>query len=138
MAAKNNHPSAPVGGEVSEAEDYQGHYSDSGFWQKLKDYAKVAGVELVERALLLYYAAQQESVPAWAKATIFAALGYFITPLDAIVDLTPVVGYSDDLGVLALAVATVAAHINDTVREQAKQKMAQWFGGSDIKAGTAG
>ena len=117
--------------QAPETTDYKDHYSDSGFWQKLKCYAKDAGSELVEKALLLYYAAQQEGVPAWARATIIASLGYFITPLDAIVDLTPVVGYSDDLGVLALAVATVAAHINDRVRAQAKEKVAQWFG-SDV------
>ena len=50
---------------------------------------------------------------AWAKATIVGALGYFITPLDAIVDLTPVVGYADDLGVLALAIAAVATYVRN-------------------------
>ena len=56
------------------------------------------------------------------------SLGYFIAPLDAIVDLTPVVGYADDLGVLALAIAAVATYINDNVREQTAHKMKSWFG----------
>ena len=82
----------------------------------------------MEKALLLYYAAQQEKAPAWAKATIAAALGYFIVPLDAVADLTPAVGYADDLGVLVLALAAVATYINDEVRQQTAEKMRDWFG----------
>ena len=107
---------------------YEEAYSDDGFWDKLKHYARSAGKEVVEKALLLYYAGNEESAPAWAKATVVASLGYFITPLDAIVDLTPAVGYADDLGVLVLALAAVATYINDNVREKTAVKMVQWFG----------
>tara|TARA_R110002124_G_scaffold57039_4_gene160227 strand:+ start:1834 stop:2208 length:375 start_codon:yes stop_codon:yes gene_type:complete len=106
-------------------------YSDSGFWSKLKRYAKTAGKEVVEKALLLYYAAQEEKAPAWAKGTIAAALGYFIVPLDAITDLAPGIGYADDLGVLVLAIAAVAAYINEDVRGKTSQKMLDWFGDDD-------
>ena len=113
---------------MSDENEFEAAYSDDGFWDKLKRYAKTAGGEVVEKALLLFYAAQEEKAPAWAKATIAAALGYFIVPLDAIADLTPAVGYADDLGVLALAVAAVAAYINDDVRAKTAQKMQDWFG----------
>ncbi|MEH6593241.1 MAG: DUF1232 domain-containing protein [Halioglobus sp.] len=103
-------------------------YSDESFWDKLKHYAKAAGREVVEKALLLYYAGQEEDAPAWAKATIVASLGYFIAPVDAILDLTPAVGYADDLGVLALAIAAVATYINDNVRQKTDIKMRNWFG----------
>ena len=103
-------------------------YSEEGFWKKLRRYALAAGREVVEKALLLYYAAQQEKAPAWAKATIAGALGYFIVPLDAVADLTPAVGYADDLGVLVLALAAVATYINDEVRQQTADKMRDWFG----------
>lgn len=108
--------------------EFEDAYSDEGFWDKLKRYAKVAGKEVVEKALLLYYAGQEENAPAWAKATIVASLGYFIAPFDAIVDLTPAVGYADDLGVLALAIAAVATYINDNVRDKTATKMQEWFG----------
>jgi uncharacterized membrane protein YkvA (DUF1232 family) len=108
--------------------EYVEAYSDSGFWDKLKSYAVSAGREVVEKALILYYAAQEEKAPAWAKATIVGALGYFIAPLDAVTDLTPVIGYTDDLGVLVLALAAVAAYINDDVKARAQKKMSDWFG----------
>ncbi|HHU79247.1 MAG TPA: DUF1232 domain-containing protein, partial [Clostridiales bacterium] len=63
----------------------------------------------------------------WAKATIMGALGYFISPIDAILDITPVVGYADDLGVLILALASVALLINDDVKAKAKKKLKEWF-----------
>ncbi len=108
--------------------NYPQAYTEEGFWDKLAGYAKSAGREVVEKSLLLYYAGQEEDAPAWAKATIVASLGYFIAPLDAIVDLTPVVGYADDLGVLALAIAAVATYINANVRLKTAGKMQEWFG----------
>ena len=112
---------------MAQHNEFEDAYSDDGFWNKLKGYAAVAGKEVVEKALLLYYAGQEEAAPAWAKATIIASLGYFIAPIDAIVDLTPAIGYADDLGVLALAIAAVATYINDNVRQKTAVKMADWF-----------
>lgn len=113
---------------MTEHNEYEEAFSESGFWNKLKKYARTAGREVVEKALLLYYAMQEEKAPKWAKATIAGALGYFIVPLDAIADITPAVGYADDLGVLVLAIAAVAHYINDDVRAKAAARMSAWFG----------
>jgi uncharacterized membrane protein YkvA (DUF1232 family) len=111
-----------------EHNEYEEAFTDQGFWSKLGKYAKTAGREVVEKALLLFYAAQEEKAPKWAKATIAGALGYFIVPLDAIADITPAVGYADDLGVLVLAIAAVATYINDNVRQKTAARMTAWFG----------
>ena len=108
-------------------DQFSAAYSDSGFWEKVKGYAKVAGVGVLEPALKMYYAALDSNTPAWAKATMIGALGYFISPIDAIPDVVPVVGYADDLGVLAAALATTAAHIKDEHVKRAKETLAQWF-----------
>ena len=102
-------------------------YSDKSFWDKLKAYALIAGREVIEKALILYYTARNPATPAWAKATIYAALGYFISLIDAIPDMTPIIGYADDLGVLVAALATVAASITPEIRAQAAQKLQEWF-----------
>jgi uncharacterized membrane protein YkvA (DUF1232 family) len=107
---------------------FEAAYSDGRFRDKLKRYAKIAGWEVVEKALLLFYASQEEKAPAWAKTTIAAALGYFIVPLDAITDLAPGIGYADDLGVLVLAIAAVSRYINDDVRAKTTKRMRAWFG----------
>ena len=118
---------------MSEDNQFEAAYSEHSFCEKMKRYAKSAGREVVEKALLLFYAAQEEKAPAWAKGTIAAALGYFIVPLDAITDLAPGVGYADDLGVLVLAVAAVATYINDDVRAKTARKLNDWFGAQTLE-----
>lgn len=106
-------------------------YSEESFWDKVKRYAKVAGKEVIEKALWLYYAAKAPETPQWAKSVIYGALGYFILPVDAIGDVLPVVGYSDDLGALAAALGMVAMYVTEDVKDQTRAKMRDWFG-SDI------
>lgn len=103
-------------------------YSDESFWGKVTKAFKKAGYEVIEKALWLYYAAQNPNTPLWAKSTIYGALGYFISPIDAVPDFAPVVGYSDDLSVLAAAIALVAMYVTEDVKVQAKQKLNTWFG----------
>ncbi len=102
-------------------------YSDEGFWEKIKNYAKIAGENVLEPALKLYYSASDNDTPTWTKTTIYGALGYFIFPVDAIPDIAPVVGYTDDLGALVAAAAVTAAHIKKEHIEKAKATLAQWF-----------
>lgn len=103
-------------------------YSEDSFWEKVKNFALTAGKEVIEKALTLYYTAQEENVPVWAKTVIYGTLAYFISPIDAIPDITPLIGYSDDLGALAIAIATVSAYIDDNAKEKAKTKLNDWFG----------
>jgi uncharacterized membrane protein YkvA (DUF1232 family) len=107
---------------------YEKDYSEEGFWDKLFRYAGSAGREVVAMALELYYAAQSPGTPTWAKAVIYGALGYFISLIDAIPDLTPIVGYTDDLGVLAAAMAAVMVNVTPEVRAKAAAKLRDWFG----------
>lgn len=106
---------------------YEKEYSEEAFWDKIKKYAKVAGESVLEPALKMYYAALDPDTPAWAKGIIIGALGYFISPIDAIPDPTPVVGFADDLGVLVMALTAVAAHIKDEHVEKAKETLRKWF-----------
>ncbi|MRI82940.1 MAG: hypothetical protein C6I00_00830 [Nitratiruptor sp.] len=104
---------------------YKQEYSDSSFWEKIKRFARVAGCEVVERALTLYYVAKDAKTPVQVKATIFAALGYFILPFDAVPDII-VGGYSDDLGALAMTMALLVDSIKEEHKSHAKTKMRQW------------
>ncbi|MEP6517034.1 YkvA family protein [Microcoleus vaginatus] len=67
-------------------------------------------------------------MPAWAKGVVVGDLTYFISPVDAIPDILVGIGFTDDLGVLLVAIATVSVYINADTKEQAKQKMKDWFG----------
>ena len=80
---------------------FEKDYSEESFFDKILKYAKVIGVNLIYKALQLYYVLQKPDVPAADKGIIIAALGYLISPLDYISDPIPVASYTDDA--LALA-----------------------------------
>ena len=106
---------------------YEAEYSEAGFWSKLSGFALAAGKEVVENALILFYVAKSEHTPLWAKSVVLAALGYFIATIDAIPDLTPLIGFADDLGVLSAAIASIAAYVNPELKSQVDKKLKSWF-----------
>lgn len=83
---------------------------------------KKGGYSLIYSALLLYYAFRRKDIPRWAKSIVIGSLGYLLSPIDSIPDLTPLLGYTDDLGILSYALVLIAAYINDEVREKAKAR----------------
>jgi len=111
--------------------EFSKHYSEKSLWKKLKDFSRKAGQKVVYAVLLLYYLMADKTIPLKTKASIAAALGYFILPLDAIPDLSPVIGFSDDLGVLIFALSQVAGSITPEIKERAKKQMEEWFGTID-------
>lgn len=100
---------------------------DGLFWGKLKGAGRRLGYEGLEKSLWLYYTLQKPDLPTWAKRTITGALAYLVLPLDAIPDIIPGAGYTDDLAVIAAALASVAMHIDAGVKQKAKQTLARWF-----------
>ena len=65
----------------------------------------------------LISALDNPATPTHMKALIIGAIGYIVFPLDLIPDLTPVIGYSDDLASAAGVVAGVAAYNNFSLEE---------------------
>ncbi|WP_066050924.1 YkvA family protein [Robertmurraya korlensis] len=113
---------------TEELEDSGKHFSDENLWDKLKNFAKKAGSSVVYAVLLLYFTLQKPEVPVKAKTIIIGALGYFILPLDLIPDITPGVGFTDDLGALGVALFQVAIYIDEDIKNKAKEKLREWFG----------
>jgi uncharacterized membrane protein YkvA (DUF1232 family) len=107
---------------------YAKYYNEKSLWKKLIQYSKSAGATVVYAVLLLYYIMTDKHVTLKTKLSISAALGYFILPTDAIFDLTPILGYSDDLGVLLFALSQVKANITPEIKEKARHKLGEWFG----------
>ena len=105
----------------------------TSLWKKLAKYAQRIGLKSVYSALLLYYAFRRKDTPAWAKRIITGILAYFIAPIDAIPDLTPFLGFTDDLGILGFGLATIAAYINKDVRLNARAQLEKWFDHIDEK-----
>jgi len=119
--------------EVLESNKYTESYSEESFFDKVKSTIKSAGLKLIYQALLLFYVTENPNCPMKIKAAIFAALGYFISPIDVIPDFTPIVGYSDDAGAIALAICLAQLYIDDEVKRKARNKIADIFGDSVLQ-----
>lgn len=106
---------------------YSKYYSEDSLWEKVRKFAKDAGAKVVYVVLLLFYTLQDKSVGLKTKLAISAALGYFILPTDAIIDFTPIIGYSDDLGVLLFALSQISGSLTPEVKKKARAKLDEWF-----------
>lgn len=107
---------------------YAGIFTENRLLNKIKNNARQAGLKAIYSVLLLFYAYRRKETPLWARRIIIGVLGYFISPFDALPDLTPIIGYTDDIGVLSFGLVTIACFVNDEVRIKARKRLKDWFG----------
>jgi uncharacterized membrane protein YkvA (DUF1232 family) len=88
------------------------------FWDKLRKY--IRQVPFVDDLIAAYYCAIDPATPLHVKAVLFGALAYFILPIDLVPDFIAWIGFTDDAAVLYAALRTIAPHIKDSHRRQAK------------------
>ncbi len=112
---------------------YSEYYSEKSLFEKIRRFSVKAGQKVVYAVLLLYYLMKDPGVGIKTKMTIAAALGYFILPADVLPDLVPLLGYTDDLGVLVFVLVQVSRSLTPAIRQQARQKLAEWFRKVDEK-----
>ncbi len=93
------------------------------FWRKLRRVA--ASIPFAEDLLAAYYCAFDRDTPLPVKATLVGALAYFVLPVDAIPDVLPVIGFTDDAALLAAAINLVATHITPVHRNAARDVLAK-------------
>jgi uncharacterized membrane protein YkvA (DUF1232 family) len=92
------------------------------FWRKLR--AVTARVPFAEDLLAAYYCAFDRTTPLAVRATLVGAVAYFVLPADAIPDVLPALGFTDDAAVVATALRMVASHITPEHRDAARDKLA--------------
>lgn len=112
---------------------YAGHYDENAFWEKLKKFARKAGIKVTYGALLLFYVVKSPGTSTKDRAKILGALGYFILPIDLIPDFIPIAGFTDDLAALTWGIYCVIKSITPEVKAQAAAKLHEWFGPFDDK-----
>ncbi len=103
-------------------------FSKYKLFEKIGLATKSAGIIVIYPALVLYYLFQDKNVPTRSKSMIVAALAYFIFPIDSIPDMTPIIGYSDDIGVLYVTIMQLVKYITPDILIKVKIKIADWFG----------
>ncbi len=89
------------------------------------------GIQLIYSALLMLFAYNSPHTPKWAKRIILGAFAYLLSPIDSIPDLTPVLGFTDDLSVISFGLVTIACYIDSDIRQHARRKLASIFNDID-------
>ena len=114
----------PLEGEVlpPEVEAAREDFVRHSFWRKFKAVAR--RIPFAETAVAAFYCATDPATPVRVKYTLFGALAYFILPIDIIPDFLPLIGFSDDAAVLALAIKIVGDRITEEHRLKARQVLA--------------
>lgn len=97
-----------------------------------RDYTKkarklVGRLPFVEDSAAMYYCAVSKDSPKRVKIAIFAALCYFITPIDLIPDAIPITGYLDDGIVITRTYNYIKKHVTEHHRQQARDAIERGF-----------
>jgi uncharacterized membrane protein YkvA (DUF1232 family) len=100
------------------------------FWPTLRRAARQ--IPFSRDLVAAYYCAVDRKTPLRVRGTLLAALAYFILPIDIVPDFFAVVGFSDDIAVLAAALRMIQGHINDGHYDAADSALADH---PDIAAG---
>ncbi|QEL24605.1 DUF1232 domain-containing protein [Bosea sp. F3-2] len=93
------------------------------FTARLKRVAK--RIPFAADLLAAWFCARDPATPRRVRLTLLAALGYFLLPVDAIPDIMPLIGFTDDAAVIAAAIAAVAGSITPEHRERARKALAE-------------
>jgi uncharacterized membrane protein YkvA (DUF1232 family) len=79
----------------------------------------LARIPFAEDVVAMYFCLLDARTPLWVKGIVAAALAYFVLPLDAIPDVLPLIGMSDDITVLSTALAAISSHLTAEHRSRA-------------------
>jgi uncharacterized membrane protein YkvA (DUF1232 family) len=104
------------------AQDRQERQVRAKFWPTLK--RAVRQVPFSRDLVAAYYCAADPMTPTRVRGILLAALGYFVLPIDVIPDVFALVGFSDDMAVLAAAFRMIQGHIADRHYEAADAALA--------------
>ncbi len=92
------------------------------FWPTLKK--AVRFVPFSRDLIAAYYCALDPKTPGRARGLLLAALAYFVMPFDVVPDMFAMVGFTDDLAVLAAALRIIQRHITDEHYAEADKALA--------------
>lgn len=89
-----------------------------GFWPKIR--RACARAPFAADALAVWYCAKDDETPTAAKGMMLAALAYFVLPADAVPDILPAIGYTDDAAVFAALLSLIGRNLKPRHQQAAR------------------
>ena len=112
---------------LEKLDKYRKAFNAKKLIRKLPNYIKAVGIKTIYTVLLLFKAYQRDETPTWAKNIILGTIGYLLSPIDGIPDITPFLGFTDDIGVVGFGLVSIACYIDEGVRADARKQLDSWF-----------
>jgi len=84
-------------------------YIEENLWTKVERLGRKLSFANDIKALYNYFT--DSSIPWYRKSIVIVALIYFITPIDTIPDIAPLIGYLDDLGVITAVIKYMGSEL---------------------------
>ena len=100
--------------------EYGTYFSDNAFWSKLQSLSGNGWCEMLKQVVTLYVLLKDSSTSMTLKITLIGALGYFIAPIDAIPDLIPLLGYTDDMSIIGMLINQLSHAITPEIEQQVR------------------
>lgn len=92
-------------------EDYRDktNYVEENLWAKVQRVGKKISFA---KDIMALYSYMKDPLVSWhRKAIVVMGLVYFISPIDAIPDIAPLIGYLDDLGVITALIKFLGSEL---------------------------
>ncbi len=112
---------------LQKLDKYRKAFNAKKLLRKLPNYLKAVGIKTIYTVLLLFKAYQRDETPTWAKNIILGTIGYLLSPIDGIPDITPFLGFTDDIGIVSFGLVSIACYIDEGVRADARKQLSSWF-----------
>lgn len=119
---------------IQHASDFEQHFSESKFTDKLSSIAKKVGASVIYPALLLFELLKSDDVPAEKKMLIIGSLGYFILPVDFLPDAVLGMGFTDDIAVMTMGLRASLDYLTQDLSSSVKAQLHTWLGDFDEKS----
>lgn len=107
--------------------EYSKDYNEENFYNKIKKYGKKIGITPIYLSFLIFHSIKSKEIPTFMKAPLLGAIGYFVSFIDFLPDLTPIIGYCDDVTIIVSSLVLISTKITPTIREEAKYSTRKIF-----------
>lgn len=94
----------------------------ASFWNTVRKAAR--RIPFMQDVVAAYYCALDPATPARTRTILLAALAYFVLPADFVPDFIAGFGFTDDMTVLAAALAAVRGSMKDVHFDAARRALA--------------
>ncbi len=93
------------------------------FWDKIR--RTLGRIPFTEQAIAAFYSATDRKTPPHVKAMLFAALAYFVLPIDMIPDFIAALGFTDDATVILATISALAPYVTEAHHQRARAFLAK-------------